>query len=68
VFVKSYLLKRGFLDGAPGFMVAAMGAVSVFFKYSKLYEIQLGKDNGAESWNSGYSTTQKLKNSKKPVL
>jgi glycosyltransferase involved in cell wall biosynthesis len=39
-FVKSYLVKRGFLDGTPGFAVAAMGAVSVFFKYAKLYELQ----------------------------
>jgi glycosyltransferase involved in cell wall biosynthesis len=39
-FVKAYLLKRGFLDGAPGLMVAVMGAISVFFKYSKLYELQ----------------------------
>ncbi len=39
-FLKAYLLKRGFLDGAPGLMVAAMGAVSVFFKYAKLYELQ----------------------------
>ncbi len=39
-FVKAYLLKRGFLDGAPGLLVAVMGAVSVFFKYAKLYELQ----------------------------
>jgi glycosyltransferase involved in cell wall biosynthesis len=39
-FVKAYLLKRGFLDGIPGLMVAVMGAVSVFFKYAKLYELQ----------------------------
>lgn len=39
-FVKGYLLKRGFLDGSPGLMVAIMGAVSVFFKYAKLYELQ----------------------------
>jgi glycosyltransferase involved in cell wall biosynthesis len=42
-FVKSYLLKRGFLDGIPGFTVAVMGAVSVFFKYAKLYELQQGQ-------------------------
>ena len=41
-FLKAYLLKRGFLDGAPGLMVAVMGAVSVFFKYAKLYELQRG--------------------------
>jgi glycosyltransferase involved in cell wall biosynthesis len=39
-FAKAFLLKRGFLDGTPGFAVAAMGAVSVFFKYAKLYELQ----------------------------
>ena len=39
-FAKAYGLKGGFLDGAPGLMVAVMGAVSVFFKYAKLYELQ----------------------------
>ncbi len=39
-FIKAYALKRGFLDGVPGLMVAAMGAISVFFKYAKLYEMQ----------------------------
>ena len=40
VFLKAYLLKRGFMDGSPGFSVAVMGAVSVFFKYAKLYEME----------------------------
>jgi glycosyltransferase involved in cell wall biosynthesis len=40
-FLKAYLLRRGFLDGTPGLMVALMGAVSVFFKYATLYELQL---------------------------
>jgi glycosyltransferase involved in cell wall biosynthesis len=39
-FVKAYLLKRGFLDGVPGLTAAVMGAVSVFFKYAKLHELQ----------------------------
>jgi glycosyltransferase involved in cell wall biosynthesis len=39
-FVKAYFLKRGFADGTPGFVVAVMGAVSVFFKYAKLYELR----------------------------
>jgi len=38
-FLKCYLLKRGFLDGFPGVMVAVMGAISVYFKYAKLYEL-----------------------------
>jgi glycosyltransferase involved in cell wall biosynthesis len=40
-FVKGYFIKRGFLDGTPGFAAAVMGAVSVFFKYAKLYELTL---------------------------
>jgi glycosyltransferase involved in cell wall biosynthesis len=39
-FLKAYVLKRGFLDGVPGLAAAFMGAVSVFFKYAKLYERQ----------------------------
>ncbi len=39
-FMKAFIMRRGFLDGAPGFAVAVMGAVSVFFKYAKLYELQ----------------------------
>jgi hypothetical protein len=38
-FLKGYVIKRGFLDGTPGLMVALMGAVSVFFKYAKFYEM-----------------------------
>ena len=48
-FLKTYVLKRGFLDGAPGFVVAVMGAVSVFFKYAKLYELQGRGRNGEET-------------------
>ncbi len=47
VFLKAYLAKGGFRDGAAGFTVAVMGAVSVFFKYAKLYEI--GKGSGQDS-------------------
>ncbi len=39
-FARAFILKRGFLDGVPGLMVAAMGAISVFSKYAKLYELQ----------------------------
>ena len=45
-FLKGYLLKRGFLDGFPGAMVAVMGAISVYFKYAKLYE--LNKESAPE--------------------
>lgn len=38
-FAKSYFIKRGFLDGYEGLMVAKAEANHVFYKYSKLYEV-----------------------------
>jgi heptosyltransferase III len=38
-FVKSYIIKRGFLDGYEGLMVAKAEANHVFYKYAKLYEV-----------------------------
>ena len=37
-FFKSYILKRGFLDGFEGLMVAMAVSNHVFYKYAKLYE------------------------------
>jgi heptosyltransferase III len=37
-FFKSYILKRGFMDGFEGLMVAGAVANHVFYKYAKLYE------------------------------
>ena len=42
VFIKNYLLRRGFLDGMPGLAVSLLAAVSTLFKYLKLWEIQSG--------------------------
>jgi glycosyltransferase involved in cell wall biosynthesis len=39
-FLKCYILKRGFLDGWPGFIIAATSAFYVLAKYVKLYEMQ----------------------------
>jgi len=36
-FFRAYILKRGFLDGFPGFFIAWSTAYMVFVKYSKLY-------------------------------
>jgi hypothetical protein len=36
--LRAYILKRGFLDGVPGLIVAAATAVYVFLKYAKLWE------------------------------
>ena len=38
-FFKSYFLKRGFLDGRQGFIIALMSAFAVFVKYAKLLEL-----------------------------
>lgn len=37
-FVQHYLLKRGFLDGWPGFIIAFGNFEGTFYKYAKLYE------------------------------
>jgi glycosyltransferase involved in cell wall biosynthesis len=39
-FARAYWLKRGFLDGVPGFVIAAATAFHVFLKYAKLWELQ----------------------------
>jgi len=37
-FFKSYIMKRGFMDGFEGLMVAMAVSNHVFYKYAKLYE------------------------------
>jgi glycosyltransferase involved in cell wall biosynthesis len=39
-FFTRYLIRLGILDGVHGFVVSAMGALSTFMKYLKLYELQ----------------------------
>ncbi len=43
-FLKLYVLKRGFLDGVRGLVVAAGSAYSVFLKYAKLWELERERD------------------------
>ncbi len=38
-FLRSYLLRWGFLDGTAGFILSALGAYSVFLKFAKLWEL-----------------------------
>ncbi len=35
-FIRIYVIRRGFLDGREGFVLAAMGAAGSFFRYNKL--------------------------------
>lgn len=39
-FLKFYFLKKGFLEGFPGLLVACLESYYVFLKYLKLWEIQ----------------------------
>jgi len=39
-FLKSYILKRGFLDGTEGLIIAFMEADHAFLKYAKLWELE----------------------------
>lgn len=49
MFVKTYLLKRGFLDGVPGLIVAVSGSFYVFLKYAKLWELYHGNQTRRSS-------------------
>jgi glycosyltransferase involved in cell wall biosynthesis len=51
-FFRSYVLKRGFMEGFPGYFVAATAAIYVFLKYAKLRELELKRqvaDGGGRS-------------------
>ena len=38
-FLRSYILRWGFLDGTAGFTLSVIGAYSVFLKFAKLWEL-----------------------------
>jgi glycosyltransferase involved in cell wall biosynthesis len=37
-FIRTYLLKQGYRDGVPGFMISMFTAYGVFLKYAKVWE------------------------------
>ena len=37
-FIRSYLVKRGFLDGIQGLIIAGFTAYGVFLRYAKVWE------------------------------
>jgi hypothetical protein len=39
-FIRSYLIQRGFLDGAHGFVIAVMASFYTFLKYARAREIR----------------------------
>ncbi len=38
-FIETYIWKRGFLDGLPGFIISVGASYSVFLKWAKLWEL-----------------------------
>jgi glycosyltransferase involved in cell wall biosynthesis len=42
-FIKSFLIKKGFLDGYVGFTISRLSAYATYRKYKKLLEIQRNK-------------------------
>ncbi|MDH3685170.1 MAG: glycosyltransferase family 2 protein [Myxococcales bacterium] len=53
-FLRAYLVKQGFRDGVPGFIIAAATAFHVFLKYAKLWESErLGTTEGRASGKPG---------------
>lgn len=47
-FLKAYYLKRGFMDGTRGWIIACCSAFGVFLKYAKLYELQSSSQRRAK--------------------
>lgn len=46
-FFRGYFLRRGFLDGFPGFWIAISVAYLSFVRYSRIYEHQKNEENAA---------------------
>jgi len=59
-FLEVYLLKRGFLDGVPGLIIAATSAYALFVRYVKLREIE--KRLGTRGLNTNRPTDSEVKN------
>jgi len=39
-FLYNYIIRRGFLDGGPGLIIAFADSIDTFFKYAKCWELQ----------------------------
>ena len=48
-FFRAYVIRRGFLDGFPGFYIATATAFGAFVRYSRLYESAQKKEPPANS-------------------
>lgn len=48
-FIETYLIKRGCLDGLPGFIISVNAAHSIFLKYAYLFEAEIEKKKNETS-------------------
>jgi glycosyltransferase involved in cell wall biosynthesis len=46
-FLRSFVLRRGFLDGSAGLIVSILGAGAVFLKFAKLWDLARREARGA---------------------
>ena len=46
-FFEMYVIKRGFMDGLPGFIIAVASSFYVFLKYAKLWELKRHKSKSS---------------------
>ena len=47
MFIKMFVLQRGFLDGRPGLMLSMLYSYYTFLKYAKLWELHRAGENSA---------------------
>lgn len=59
-FLETYLIKGGFRDGLPGFIISVGAAYSVFLKFAKVWETGLQRDENPVT-NRDLSHSEKTK-------
>jgi hypothetical protein len=56
-FIRMYILRLGFLEGAHGVVLSLLGAFTVYLKYARLWEMRLlderPPDNETEAGDAG---------------
>ncbi len=52
-FLKAYVVRGGFLDGAHGFVIAMICSFGVFAKYAKQWELKVRQHEGFEEYPDG---------------
>lgn len=52
-FLETYVWKRGFLDGMPGFIIAIISSYYVFLKYAKLWELHAARNTRRQKPENG---------------